>query len=154
MPELLTKDAVLKHWEGHRRLTLRVVEAFPEEALVSYTPAAPMRPFAAMVAEIVNVEKVLVNALLTGAWQFENAQEFGSKGELLAACHAVRAKTRARWPELSLERLLEIGPVPLPKPLSPLEDFLYMIDNEIHHRAQGYVYLRSLGIEPPAFYER
>jgi uncharacterized damage-inducible protein DinB len=30
----------------------------------------------------------------------------------------------------------------------------YFIDNEIHHRAQGYVYLRSLGIEPPAFYER
>lgn len=30
----------------------------------------------------------------------------------------------------------------------------YFIDNEIHHRGQGYVYLRSLGIEPPAFYER
>ena len=32
--------------------------------------------------------------------------------------------------------------------------FLYWIDNEIHHRGQGYVYLRSLGIEPPAFYDR
>ena len=31
---------------------------------------------------------------------------------------------------------------------------LYWIDNEIHHRGQGYVYLRSLGIEPPAFYDR
>lgn len=31
---------------------------------------------------------------------------------------------------------------------------LYMIDNEVHHRAQGFVYLRALGIEPPAFYER
>ena len=30
----------------------------------------------------------------------------------------------------------------------------YWIDNEIHHRGQGYVYLRALGIEPPAFYER
>jgi uncharacterized damage-inducible protein DinB len=30
----------------------------------------------------------------------------------------------------------------------------YLVDNEIHHRGQGYVYLRSLGIEPPAFYER
>ena len=26
--------------------------------------------------------------------------------------------------------------------------------NEIHHRGQGYVYLRALGIEPPPFYER
>jgi len=32
--------------------------------------------------------------------------------------------------------------------------FLYVIDNEIHHRGQGYVYLRALGIEPPPFYER
>lgn len=31
---------------------------------------------------------------------------------------------------------------------------LYAIDNEIHHRGQGYVYLRALGIEPPGFYER
>jgi uncharacterized damage-inducible protein DinB len=31
---------------------------------------------------------------------------------------------------------------------------LYFIDNEIHHRGQGTVYLRSLGIEPPAFWNR
>lgn len=31
---------------------------------------------------------------------------------------------------------------------------LYVIDNEVHHRAQGYVYLRALGIEPPPFWER
>ena len=30
----------------------------------------------------------------------------------------------------------------------------YAIDNEIHHRGQGYVYLRALGIEPPPFRER
>ena len=31
---------------------------------------------------------------------------------------------------------------------------LYVIDNEIHHRGQGYVYFRALGLEPPPFYER
>jgi len=31
---------------------------------------------------------------------------------------------------------------------------LYAVDNEIHHRGQGYVYLRALGVAPPAFYER
>jgi uncharacterized damage-inducible protein DinB len=31
---------------------------------------------------------------------------------------------------------------------------LYVVDNEIHHCGQGYVYLRSLGIAPPPFYER
>jgi uncharacterized damage-inducible protein DinB len=32
--------------------------------------------------------------------------------------------------------------------------FAFSIDNEIHHRGQGYVYLRALGIEPPGFYDR
>ena len=31
---------------------------------------------------------------------------------------------------------------------------IYAVDNGLHHRAQGYVYLRALGIEPPAFYDR
>ncbi|RYD85889.1 MAG: damage-inducible protein DinB, partial [Sphingobacteriales bacterium] len=35
-----------------------------------------------------------------------------------------------------------------------LQNILYFIDNEIHHRGQGYVYLRALGIEPPFFWER
>jgi uncharacterized damage-inducible protein DinB len=30
---------------------------------------------------------------------------------------------------------------------------LCVIDKEIHHRGQGYVYLRALGIEPPPFYD-
>ncbi len=34
------------------------------------------------------------------------------------------------------------------------ERLLYGLENEIHHRGQGFVYLRELGIEPPAFYER
>ena len=38
--------------------------------------------------------------------------------------------------------------------LSVYELLLYVVDNEIHHRGQGYVYLRALGIEPPAFFDR
>ena len=30
----------------------------------------------------------------------------------------------------------------------------YIIDNEIHHRGQGFVYLRALGVEPPQFPDR
>ena len=31
---------------------------------------------------------------------------------------------------------------------------LYIIENETHHRGQGYVYLRALGIQPPFFWKR
>ena len=44
------------------------------------------------------------------------------------------------------------GVRPVPGILHDL--ILYVIDNEVHHRGQGYVYLRAMGIEPPPFYER
>ena len=39
--------ALLDHWQGHRRVTRRVIEAFPEDALFNYSIGG-MRPFAAM----------------------------------------------------------------------------------------------------------
>ena len=30
----------------------------------------------------------------------------------------------------------------------------HAIDNNIHHRGEAFVYLRALGIEPPAFWDR
>ena len=37
----------------------------------------------------------------------------------------------------------------------PVYEFLnYFVGNEVHHRGQGNVYLRALGIEPPGFYDR
>lgn len=41
---LLTLDDLLTHWQGHRGLTRRVIEAFPEDQLLSFTAAPPMRP--------------------------------------------------------------------------------------------------------------
>ena len=38
--------------------------------------------------------------------------------------------------------------------LTIINHILYFIDNEIHHRAQGFVYLRALGMEPPFFWDR
>jgi uncharacterized damage-inducible protein DinB len=58
------------------------------------------------------------------------------------------------WPQIPPERFHEnlVAFGMYPGRASDL--ILYVIDNEIHHRGQGYVYLRSLGVEPPPFYER
>jgi uncharacterized damage-inducible protein DinB len=77
----ITPDAMLAHWQGHRRLTRRVLD----------TIGAPI--------------------------------------ETISSASAPNT--------------------------APLHDLiLYVIDNEIHHRGQGYVHLRALGIEPPPFYDR
>ena len=40
----LSAEDVLKHWQGHRRLTRKVIEAFPEDKLFTFSVGV-MRPF-------------------------------------------------------------------------------------------------------------
>jgi uncharacterized damage-inducible protein DinB len=58
------------------------------------------------------------------------------------------------WPQIPEGRLQEDDVAFGMWPGKVYWTLFYIIDNEIHHRAQGYVYLRSLGIEPPKFWER
>ena len=34
---VITAEQLLEHWQGHRRLTRRAIEAFPEDKLFSYS---------------------------------------------------------------------------------------------------------------------
>lgn len=157
MTSLLDPGALLDILEGNRRLTLRTIEAFPERELFAYRPVEPLRPFAEMVREILDLEAGYVRGIATGEWVHEPTCEgVTTKADLLAACARVRERTRELWPRLTVERLLTVEPDPFwgGPPQSHFERLVYALENEIHHRGQGYVYLRLLGIEPPAFYER
>ncbi|WP_242654564.1 DinB family protein [Symbiobacterium thermophilum] len=156
MGELLTPESLLAMLEGNRRLTLRVVELFPEDALFHFTPAPPLRPFADMVNEILEMEEGYVRGIATREWTFSPKRVVKTKQELLEACAAVRRRTLELWPRITAARLTEeeIDPFFGSEPQSNLSRLVYTLENEIHHRGQGYTYLRILGIQPPAFYIR
>ena len=50
-PPFITPDALLAHWQGHRRLTRRVINAFPDDKLFSFSVGG-MRPFGALALEM------------------------------------------------------------------------------------------------------
>jgi uncharacterized damage-inducible protein DinB len=157
MAELLDPAKLLEILEGNRRLTTRTIQAFSEEDLFQYTPVEPMRPFEAMVREIIAMEDGYVRGIATGEWVYrdDHFKSFKTKAALLAACEAVRAETRQLWPRLTAARLLTVEQDPFyggPQP--HFGRLLYGLENEIHHRAQGFVYLRMRGTEPPFFWER
>lgn len=152
---LISKDQILAHWQGHRALTRRVIEAFPEDQLFSFSIGG-MRTFAQLVSELLAIAGPGVEGLATDSWkELDEADRSGNeKSKLLALWDETTEKINRFWPKISEERfqqkLVAFG---------QYEDMgyctlLYFIDNEIHHRGQGYVYLRALGIEPPAFWER
>ncbi len=153
---LITKDQLLEHWQGHRRLSRRTIEAFPEDKLFSYKVEG-MRSFGEMMLEVLNVLEPNLRGFSTGEWLWQDKyKDIESKQALLNAWDDADAMLLHYWTFIPVERLTAVEPGYFyGGPLEPhLNRVLYFIDNEIHHRAQGYVYLRLLAIEPPAFYER
>jgi uncharacterized damage-inducible protein DinB len=150
---VITPEALLEHWQGHRRLTRRVIEAFPEDQLFSYSVGG-MRPFGALALELLTMAAPMVRGVVTGEWESSMDRGEKPKDEILRMWDQATEEINTLWAQIPVEKFQEhitaFGQYPGPV----YELLLYVIDNEIHHRGQGYVYLRALGIEPPPFYER
>jgi uncharacterized damage-inducible protein DinB len=156
---VITPEELLEHWQGHRRLTRRVIEAFPDDQLFTYAIAG-MRPFSELAMEMLHMAAPGVRGVATGQWQsFGELSGFFStapknKEELLRLWDKVTEEINTVGPQIPPHRFHEIEAAFGQYEGTLYSTFLYFIDNEIHHRGQGYVYLRSLGIEPPAFWDR
>jgi uncharacterized damage-inducible protein DinB len=150
---VITPAALLEHWQGHRRLTRRVLAAFPEDQLFTFTIGS-MRPFGAIAQELIGMAAPTIRGAVTGVWEWSGDGPVPTRAELLRLWDECTAEIDALWPQLPPERFQEtltaFGQYTMPF----YEILLYIIDNEVHHRGQGYAYLRALGIEPPQFYER
>lgn len=149
----ITPDAMLAHWQGHRRLTRRVIEVYPEDQLYTFSIGG-MRPFGALVGEILAMGAPMVRGVVTGRWDWSMDRTQRPKAELLRLWDEATEEIDRLWPQIPPARFGEVMTAfgQYTDVLHTL--LLYVIDNEIHHRGQAYVYLRALGIEPPAFYDR
>jgi uncharacterized damage-inducible protein DinB len=151
----ITLDALLEHFLGHRRLTRRVLEAFPEGELFVFRIGG-MRSFGEIVHELLRVSEPLVRGVATRAWDAPDQEGGGpaTKADLLEAWDRSTAAIEEQWARITPERLLEEDVAFGMYEGLTRDHVLYALDNEVHHRGQGYVYLRALGVEPPAFWER
>lgn len=151
---VLSSEKLLEHWQGHRRLTRRMIEAFPEEKLFKFSVGS-MRPFSEMVLEFLKMAEPIVRGVATGKWI--DKDDLGSphtKAELLVLWDQTTVAINTLWPTIPPHRFAEIDKAFGQWESPGITTILYAIDNETHHRGQAYVYLRGLGIEPPAFYDR
>lgn len=153
MATFLTPSELLEHWQGHRRLTRRTIKAFPDDQLFSYR-VEPMRTFAELMLEVIGMVAPTLRGLLGQGWKSQERPNIESKVALLEAYDEATNFLNEHWGEIPEQRFHEVDTAFGQFTMTGANMILYLIDNEIHHRAQGYVYLRLLGIEPPAFYER
>jgi len=151
---VVTADALLKSWQGHRRLTRRVIDAFPEEKLFQFSVGG-MRPFSEMAWEFIRMAVPIVDGVATGKWEeFNKGEKPTTKSEILRLWDEQAAALDKKFPEIPPHRFYEVDKAFGQWEMPGIITIQYAIDNEIHHRGQGYVYLRALGIEPPPFWER
>ncbi len=139
---------------GNKRLTRRVIEAFPEKELFEFAPAR-MRPFADMVGEMLRFGEPLIRGVATGNWgEFPEIDLPETREGLLKMWDDSVSDMTALWPEITTERFRARQRIFNMFETTGFGGIMYGLENEIHHRGQAYVYLRELGIEPPAFYIR
>jgi len=153
--EVVTPSQLLQHFQGHRGLTRRTIVAFPEAAFFNHTIGS-MRTFADMVMELLGIAAPGIKEIATGksAPLNEHYDHGNKKDNLLKLWDEATEDINTYWSQIKPEQFQEQIKIFGQYEGTVQSSIFYFIDNEIHHRGQGYVYLRSLGIEPPAFYER
>ncbi|HWV75489.1 MAG TPA: DinB family protein [Pseudosphingobacterium sp.] len=154
-PEVITKEGLLRHWRGHRNLTRRVIEAFPEKDFFEFSIGG-MRPFAQLSVELLSIGGPALKAIVNNEINTydESGLALTSKEQVLQKWDEQTDVINEYFNQIPLERFSETFNLFGQYEFPVIDNIFYFIDNEIHHRAQGFVYLRALGIEPPKFWER
>jgi uncharacterized damage-inducible protein DinB len=150
---VVSPEQFLEHWQGHRALTRRVIAAFPDDKLFTHSIGG-MRTFSSLAMEFLGMAVPTLHGVVTGEWKSYESPKAKTKDEILLQWDAATAEINRLWPTIPAGRFQEVDTA-FGQWKMPIHALLaYVVDNEIHHRGQGYVYLRDLGIEPPPFYER
>ena len=152
MKELLTPEALLTNLKDVRALTRNVIEAFPEKELFEFS-VANLRPFSQMVEEFLMITNYIFTETL-----HEKHTPFYTEGQF----PTTKAEVLALWDratEILDREWTKVGDYTQPLTIYQMtfsfaQWILYFIENESHHRGQGYTYLRALDIEPPFFWGR
>jgi uncharacterized damage-inducible protein DinB len=150
---VITPAQFLAHWQGHRRLTRRVIEAFPADQLFSFSVGG-MRHFGALANEMLGMAVPTVQGVISDDWSQYTEGAATSKDDVLTQWDATTAQLETLFPQIPAARFQETMTAFGQWTMPGYDLLLYVVDNEVHHRGQGYAYLRALGVEPPPFWER
>ena len=115
-------QALLDHWQGHRRVTRRVIEAFPEDRLSTFSVGG-LRPFAAMAFEMISMASGGIRGIATGDWatgtelmHHSGAPVPATREDILRLWDETTSLIDSLWPRIPPERFQEVdaafGPVP------------------------------------------
>lgn len=153
--QFISSAQLLEHWQGHRNLTRRVIEMFPEKELFEFSIGG-MRPFAKLAVELISIAGAALKGIVEKQVEAFSEEAFQpkTKEEILAKWDSETEVINHYFNQISEDGFQETFNLFGQYEFPVYQNILYFVDNEIHHRGQGFVYLRALGINPPFFWER
>lgn len=151
---VINAQDLLNHWQGHRALTRRVIDAFPEKDLFEFSIGG-MRTAAQLTHELISIGAPAMQAIVTrSASTYAEPVGLDTKAKILEQWDKDTETIKQNWTQLKEEDFAETFNLFGQYEFPIIQNILYFIDNEIHHRGQAFVYLRALGHTPPFFWDR
>jgi uncharacterized damage-inducible protein DinB len=139
--------------------TIQAVRNLPPEHL-EWKPAGGVHSIMGWLRHIGQSEDWWIQAGVMGRHDFtpKRKQELPDLSDVLRYLEQTRAATERLLEEWPAEKLRETRPVPPGYRAAPRGSELSLhwimgnlYNHELHHRAQIYLYLRLMGVEPPAY---
>src|SRR5271165_3286581 len=105
---VISAEDLLKNWQGHRALTRRTIEAFPEDKLFNFLLGG-MRPFAVMASEFIGMAVPIVDGVATGKCvEYGGGPKPTTKAEILAIWDQQTKELDAKFPTIPPHRFAEV----------------------------------------------
>jgi len=145
----MDKNNFLRYWHNVRRLTIRLIDEFPDDSF-DYRPAPEIMTVAQLFKHIIQAEIYIREGFLTNNWQVPEipGNNMFVKDLLKDKLKLENQKSIKLLSDIPEGRFLKIRETPLGKVSGEIL-LLVAIDEEIHHRGNLYTYLRCLGETPP-----
>ena len=149
MPGITDEISTLsEHLERFRGVTLQTLDLVPDDKL-PWRPAEGLWSFAQQFLHIAQTEDFYAQGFFSGDWDLGR---FAPPAGPLTR-EMVKEKLReTRAFTLDPARLDSIATVPnIPVQWSLRSWLWYLVEHEVHHKAQLALYLRQIGVTPPFF---
>src|SRR5262252_5629139 len=152
--EINTIGPFLEYYEKIRQRTLKVIERIPPDR-IDWTYKEGKFTFADLIRHIASIERYMYaeNAQLKPSRYPGHGRELADGVEnVMAFFNHLHQESIAIFSKLSAEDLQKKCVTPGGTPITVWKWLRAMVEHEIHHRSQIYVYLGMLGIQTPPIY--
>ena len=144
-----------EHMERYRAVTLQALDAIADDAELAWRPTPESFTLGQQLLHVAQAEDFYARGLFGGAWDPEVTRldaRAGSRAALRAYFAEVRARTGAHLDALREEELGRAHEAPhAPVPCTLRWWLWFVLEHEIHHKAQVALYLRQMGRVAPFY---